>query len=76
MVCGLISWLASTVADRGRAEQQVPYVPPVTPNTLPANEILVRGAEEPPVARSKMLLRAAQGGHETATEELLWVVDD
>ena len=34
----------------GEAEAEsnaIPYVPPVTPDTLPAEEILVRGAQEP-----------------------------
>ncbi len=50
---------------------QVPNVLPVTANTLPAEEILVRAAEEPPVAQSTVLLRAAQRGQETPQEELL-----
>jgi hypothetical protein len=49
------------------------YSPPVTPDTFPANEILVRGSEEPPVAQSEILLRAAQKGEETPKEELLRV---
>ena len=53
----------------------VPYVPPVTADTLPADEILVRGAEAPPVAQSNVLLRAAQG-LETRKEELLRVVEE
>jgi hypothetical protein len=50
-----------------------PYVPPVTASTLPAEEILVRATEEPPVAQSEVLLRAAQG-QETPKEELLRVI--
>jgi hypothetical protein len=38
-----------------------PRVLPVAPDTLPAEEILVRAAEEPPVAQSAVLLRAAEG---------------
>jgi hypothetical protein len=53
----------------------VPYVPPVTAATLPADEILVRGAEAPPVAQSNVLLRAAHG-LETPNEELLRVVEE
>ncbi len=49
------------------------YIPPVTADTLPADEILVRGSEEPPVVQSEVLLRAAQKGEETAKEELLRV---
>ena len=46
------------------------YVPPVTADTLPANEILIRSSEEPPVAQSEVLMRAAQG-QETPKEELV-----
>ena len=49
------------------------YVPPVTADTLPADEILVRAADEPPVEQSSVLLRAAQAGLETAKAELLRV---
>jgi hypothetical protein len=48
------------------------YVPPVTSDTLAANEILVRAAEKP-VAQSEVLLRAAQQANETPKEELLRV---
>src|SRR5579859_2025586 len=41
----------------GHAEiaSNIPYVPPVTPSNLPAEEVLVRGAEEP-AAASEILL--------------------
>jgi hypothetical protein len=48
------------------------YIPPITPNTLPADEILVRGSEEPPIAQREVLLRAAKQ-EETPKEELLRV---
>jgi hypothetical protein len=54
----------------GIASAQLPYVPPATPATLPADEILVRSSEEPPVSQSKVLLRAAKQ-QEIAPEELL-----
>ncbi len=53
-----------------RAAKQIPYVPPVTPDTLPADEILVRGSKEPPIAQSAVLLRAAKE-QETPKKELL-----
>jgi ABC-type uncharacterized transport system permease subunit len=56
-----------------RNVRQLAFVAPVTPNTLPADEILVRGAEQPTVQQSEVLLRAAQAGQETAKEELLRV---
>ena len=50
----------------------LPYVPPVREQiaTLPADEILLRGSEEPAAAPGE-LLRAAQGRTETGSEELL-----
>jgi hypothetical protein len=36
------------------------YAPPITPDTLPADEILVRGSDEPSVVQSQVLLRAAK----------------
>jgi hypothetical protein len=51
--------------------KSLPYIPPVTPDTLPPDEILVRGSEEPPVAQSEVLLRAAKATQEAAKEELL-----
>ncbi len=52
--------------------KQIPYVPPVLRSDLPANEILVRGSEELPVAQSEVLLRAAKE-QEMLKEELLRV---
>jgi hypothetical protein len=76
-ITAFLTWLAHASRQtlrRGRMQSQIPYVPPVTPNTLPADEILVRAAEEPLAAQSEVLLRAAKGqGHETAKEELLRV---
>jgi hypothetical protein len=56
-----------------RRAADIPYVPPVNANALPADEVLVRSSEEPAVAQSEVLLRAAQRGQETAKEELLRV---
>jgi hypothetical protein len=47
------------------------YSPPVTPNTLPAEEVLVRGSQEPTQEQSTVLLRAAGVGEEVPSEELL-----
>jgi hypothetical protein len=55
-----------------RRASEIPFVPPVTADTLPADEILVRGSDEP-VAQSDVFLRAAQQGQETAKDELLRV---
>ena len=50
----------------------IAYVPPVAEQitTLPADEVLLRGSDQP-TAKSDELLRAAQPGQELATEELL-----
>ena len=50
--------------------KSIPYVPPVTPNTLPAEEVLVRGSQEPTQEQSTVLLRAA-GENTDRPEEML-----
>ena len=50
--------------------KQLPYVPPVTSATLPADEVLVRGSIEPE-APQETLLRAAQGDEQSKPDELL-----
>jgi hypothetical protein len=61
----LVSYAIDTV-------REIPPVPPVTVDTLPAEEVLVRSSAEPTVRQSEMLLRAATG-QEMPTEELLRV---
>jgi hypothetical protein len=56
----------------GRQMSNLPYVPPITPSTLPPEEILVRSAQEPS-SPSETLLRATMTGNETKAEELLRV---
>jgi hypothetical protein len=55
-----------------RSVRRVTYVPPVHEQlaALPADEILLRGSEQP-AARSGELLRAAHAGAETEAGELL-----
>jgi len=72
IICLAAVWFTSQLVKSEAEAKLVPYVPPVTPNTLPADEILVRGSEEPPVAQSDVLLRAAKE-QETPQEELLRV---
>jgi|SRR5579871_247741 len=57
---------------RARRAARRLYGLPVSALTLLADEILVRGSEEPPVVQSEVLLRAAQE-QETPKEELLRV---
>jgi hypothetical protein len=54
-----------------RKAKQLPYVPPVTVNTLPAEEVLVRGSEEPKEEQGKVLLRGTGGSEGTGEQELL-----
>lgn len=66
------------IAMRGRKKmlailQTTDYVPPVTPSTLPAEEILVRGTTEP-FGPSETLLRASVKGKEANAEAMLRVV--
>ena len=58
------------VKNTKQKSRRLPYVPPVTPETLPADEILVRGAQPPPVVQNEVLLRAATAAS-TPKEELV-----
>jgi hypothetical protein len=49
----------------------IPFIPPVTASTLPAEEVLVRGAQEPSQEQSTVLLRASGESTEVPVEELL-----
>jgi len=70
--CGAYFGLVGATRTVRRGQSYITYVPPITPNTLPADEILVRGSDEPLVAQSEVLLRAAKE-QETPKEELLRV---
>lgn len=54
---------------------ELAYVPPVTTENLPAEEVLVRGSEEPPVAQREVLLRASTGV-DTPKEQLLRIASE
>lgn len=56
--------------ERFNSASLLPYVAPVTPDTLSAEEILVRGAQEPTQEQSTVLLRAA-GESADKPEQLL-----
>jgi hypothetical protein len=74
LYCSVLVFFVWTAVKVSRdAVKSVPYVPPVISDDLPADEILVRGSEELPVAQSEVLLRGAQKGEETPKEELLRV---
>jgi hypothetical protein len=77
LFCGVVTvfftWLtykSHHAMYRGRIEARLPYVPPVTPDILTAEEILVRGSDAPPAMQSDVLLRAATE-HESPKDELL-----
>jgi hypothetical protein len=52
-------------------DTNVPNIQPVTTAYLPAEEVLVRGSQEPIQEQSAVLLRAAGEGDEVPAEELL-----
>ena len=70
----ILLWIAksswSAIQQQVDIAKHIPYVPPVTPFDLPADEILVRGAQQPD-APQETLLRAAQGDEEVAHSQLL-----
>jgi hypothetical protein len=70
-VCGMISYVCWRVTKKAcKAAKRLPYVPPITFSTLPAEEVLVRGAAEPS-APSETLLRAGVKSEETKPTDLL-----
>jgi hypothetical protein len=77
--CGFIGMLPVFLSHRleyfnaRRRLEALPYLPLENADALPADEILVRGSEEPAIVQSEVLLRAAKQGQETSKEELLRV---
>ena len=69
-ILGFLSYSAYYAVGFGDQVLNTTYVPPVTPDTLPVKEVLVRGAEEP-AAASETLLRATVKSEATKAEELL-----
>jgi|SRR5579871_2441662 len=69
---GRIFWLLVRSTRKAyRTVKQLLYVPPVTANTLPAEEVLVRGSEEPTEEQGKVLLRGTDGSAGAGEQELL-----
>ncbi len=66
----IVRWGWRALMEVEKRERSLAYVPPATPNTLPAEEILLRSSQVPAVEHSSVLLRAARGG-ETPEEQLL-----
>jgi|SRR5579884_273968 len=76
IVLCLLFWVASfrlgyLARQAHRTAKQLPYVPPVTADTLPAEEVLVRGSEQPSQEQGKVLLRGTGGSVGTGEQELL-----
>jgi hypothetical protein len=80
--CGIYALLALTSGrtayrscfwhEEAKGAARLPMVPPFHVDVLPADEILVRGSEQPTI-QSEVLLRVAKS-EETLKEELLQVV--
>ena len=71
---GGLAWLFGSIARRqAKKATTIPYVPPVTANAdnLPAEEVLVRGSEEPLAPQREVLLRATIAEQGTPPEQLL-----
>ena len=69
-LAGFCSWHLWKGIKDANDRAQLPYVPPVTASTLPADAVLVRGAAEP-TAPNETLLRATMQGDQSKPEELL-----
>ncbi len=76
VISGLACYLSWSLMQHAiRSAARLSPVPPVTPNTLPAEEVLVRGSEEPQQAQSEMLVRPATAEQVTPKTQLLRVVE-
>lgn len=51
--------------------KQIPYVPPVTTDTLPGEEVLLRGSQEPTQKQSQLLLKIPDNRSRPADQDLL-----
>lgn len=72
LLFGAMIWVMVRAARRAhQAAKQLPYVPPVTADTLPAEEVLVRGSVEPTQEQGKVLLRGTGSSTDTEVQELL-----
>ena len=62
---------ANAVRKAYRAAKQLPYVPPVTPTTLPNEEVLLRSSDASVQEQSQVLLRGMHNSEEADGQELL-----
>ncbi|HLK59999.1 MAG TPA: hypothetical protein VKU00_25795 [Chthonomonadaceae bacterium] len=75
-VISAVLWSAAVAYVRysvktARQVSNLPYVPPVTAENLPVEEVLMRGSAEPAAEQSKVLLRGTQSSEEITENELL-----
>lgn len=70
VICLPVGWFSQISGRSWREHRSIPYVPAIPPNSLPANEVLVRSSQEPEQEQSTVLLRAAENA-DTPAEELL-----
>ena len=73
LTSGRIAYRSCFWHEEAQRAARLPMVPPFNVNALPADEILVRGSEQPTI-QSEVLLRAAKS-EEVLKEELLRVVE-
>jgi|SRR5579884_72634 len=68
---GMALILARSAGEAHREARHMRRVPPVTFETLPAEEVLLRSSEESLQAQSRLLLRSLEGPEEILKRELL-----
>ena len=68
---GVLFWFSKKLFVKAKSIEPVSPITDHNAHLLPQQETLVRGSEEPPVAQSDILLRAATSGQETPPEQLL-----
>ena len=72
---GVMFWLTSGLftahLEKQQAINSLRYVPPVNTDTLPAEEVLVRASDSPPVAQKDLLRAATSSPEEESGEHLL-----
>jgi hypothetical protein len=76
-LCGIMACVSAVITrsiwrgvQQAKQDLNIPNVPPLTSDTLPAEEVLVRGAEEP-LAGKDTLVRPSTASEETTAEQLL-----
>lgn len=71
LVFGLLARFGWQAVKRGKQALKVPYVPPVTADTLPNEEILLRGSDASAQEQNQVLLRGTLNGEAADGLELL-----